>query len=45
MCIRDRGYLTADHQLITTKPNNGARLTHSHEAGSAAYIPKVKTGD
>ncbi len=37
------GYLTADHQLITTKPNNGARLFHAHESGSAAYIPKVRT--
>ena len=37
------GYLTADHQLITTRPNNGARLFHAHESGSAAYIPKVKT--
>ena len=37
------GYLTADHQLITTRPNNGARLFHAHESGSAAYIPKVRT--
>ncbi|WP_433740960.1 ArnT family glycosyltransferase [Pseudomonas putida] len=36
-------YLTADHQLITTKPNNGARLFRTHESGSAAFIPNVKT--
>ncbi|MGO4313962.1 ArnT family glycosyltransferase [Pseudomonas sp. KB_15] len=36
-------YLTADHQLITTKPNNGTRLFHAHENGSAAFIPNGKT--
>jgi hypothetical protein len=35
-------YLTADHQLITTKPNNVARLFHSKENGSAAFIPNGK---
>ena len=36
-------YLTADHRLITTRPNNGARLFHAHENGSAAFIPNGKT--
>ncbi|MGE8064480.1 ArnT family glycosyltransferase [Pseudomonas sp. NPDC089569] len=35
-------YLSADHQLITTKPTNGERYFHSSENGSAAFIPKVK---
>lgn len=35
-------YLTADHQLITTRPNNGDRLFHAHENGSAAFIPNGK---
>jgi hypothetical protein len=28
--------------LITTRPNNGARLFHAHENGSAAFIPNGK---
>ncbi|MGE8153251.1 ArnT family glycosyltransferase [Pseudomonas vancouverensis] len=34
-------YLAADHQMITTKPNNGARVFHTNETGSVAFVPKV----
>jgi 4-amino-4-deoxy-L-arabinose transferase-like glycosyltransferase len=32
-------YLTTDHQIITTQPDNGERLFHSRESGSVAFIP------
>ena len=34
-------YLETDHVVVTTKPNNGARLFHSHDSGSVAFIPNV----
>lgn len=32
-------FLAADHQVITTKPNNGQRLFHTRDSGSVAFIP------
>ena len=32
-------YLGADHQLITTQPDNGERLFKPREEGSVAFIP------
>jgi 4-amino-4-deoxy-L-arabinose transferase-like glycosyltransferase len=32
-------YLAADHQVVTTQPNNGARVFHAREDGSVAFIP------
>ncbi|WP_397451053.1 ArnT family glycosyltransferase [Pseudomonas sp. NA-150] len=32
-------YLAKDHRVIITKPNNGARLFHSRDTGSVAFIP------
>ncbi|MDE1169520.1 MAG: glycosyltransferase family 39 protein [Pseudomonas sp.] len=37
------GYLADDHQVITTRPNNGARLFHQHDGGSVAFIPEPAT--
>jgi 4-amino-4-deoxy-L-arabinose transferase-like glycosyltransferase len=34
-------FLATDHTIITTKLNNGARLFHSRESGSVAFIPKT----
>lgn len=39
------GYLAADHQVITTKPNNGARLFHVRESGSVAFVPGTSAAD
>lgn len=33
-------YLSIDHQVITTKLTNGARLFHARESGSVAFIPR-----
>src|SRR3989344_4789863 len=32
-------YLGADHQVITTQPDNGERLFHQRAGGSVAFIP------
>jgi 4-amino-4-deoxy-L-arabinose transferase-like glycosyltransferase len=34
-------YLSADHQVISTRPDNGERLFHGRESGSVAFIPKA----
>ncbi|MDY7561078.1 glycosyltransferase family 39 protein [Pseudomonas sp. 10B1] len=34
-------FLAADHTVITTQLNNGARLFHSRESGSVAFIPQA----
>jgi 4-amino-4-deoxy-L-arabinose transferase-like glycosyltransferase len=36
-------YLAADHQVITTQPDNGERLFHARDEGSVAFIPKAMT--
>jgi len=33
-------YLGADHQVITTQPDNGERLFHTRSGGSVAFIPQ-----
>ena len=33
------GYLSVDHQTITSQPDNGDRLLHQREGGSVVYIP------
>jgi len=32
-------YLGEDHEMVMTKPDNGARLFHAHENQSIAFIP------
>ena len=33
------GYLSVDHQTLTSQPDNGDRLLHQREGGSVVYIP------
>jgi hypothetical protein len=34
------GYLSVDHQVITTTPTNGERMFHGREDQSVAFIPQ-----
>ena len=34
------GYLQADHNTVVSRPNNGARLSHTRDHESIAFIPK-----
>ena len=34
------GYLSVDHQTLTSQPDNGDRLLHKREGGSVVYIPQ-----
>jgi len=36
-------YLSADHQKITTQPDNGERMNKPRKNGSVAFIPNVTT--
>ena len=36
-------FLAVDHTVITTKLTNGARLFHSRESGSVAFIPHAQS--
>ena len=35
------GYLSVDHQTLTSQPDNGDRLLHQREGGSVVYIPQM----
>ncbi|MGF6097875.1 ArnT family glycosyltransferase [Pseudomonas sp. 18175] len=35
-------YLAADHQVITTQPDNGERLFHARGDGSVAFVPSAR---
>ena len=35
------GYLSVDHQTLTSQPDNGDRLLHKREGGSVVYIPQL----
>ena len=35
------GYLSVDHQTLTSQPDNGDRLLHKREGGSVVYIPQM----
>lgn len=38
------GYLSVDHQVIVSQPDNGDRLVHRREWNSVAYVPLTHQG-